>query len=274
MAFEVFIPVTLVEGGDNRDRKSPSVIYIHVQSEVLKCVLRENKRAGEEMSWGRGRGPTGVCNDGWWWALPAQGGSRGAQEKQAIPSPSSVSPFPWEQLALPCSGLTFLLWNAPVLQSQNPAFLPWNAPFLQSQNPAFLPLNAPVLQTQNPAFVPWNVPVLQNPFLVLLLGKEGGQDREQGWATEQRENSESPKGFNWITTHSSLLQMAIYPWSHSRLTNASFADLHWWWFVWRCRISSFKYALIEQNYFWKHCICLDKGSLVFALCKVSWYQYK
>lgn len=34
------------------------------------------------------------------------------------------------------------------------------------------------------------------------------------------------------------------------------------------RISSFKHALIEQNYFWKHCICLDKGSLVFALCSV------
>lgn len=71
-----------------------------------------------------------------------------------------------------------------------------------------------------------------------------------------------------------VLQMAIYPWSHSRLMNASFADLHWWWFVWRCRISSFKYALIEQNYFWKHCICLDKGSFIFALCKVSWCNCK
>lgn len=80
--------------------------------------------------------------------------------------------------------------------------------------------------------------------------------------------------FSGVRGLQNVLQMAIYPWSHSRLMNASFADLHWWWFVWRCRISSFKYALIEQNYFWKHCICLDKGSLVFALCKVSWYNCK
>lgn len=51
MAFEVFIPPTLVEGRGTRDRKSPSVICIHAQLEVLKFELKKNKRAGEEMKW-------------------------------------------------------------------------------------------------------------------------------------------------------------------------------------------------------------------------------
>lgn len=51
VAFELFIAPTLVEGRDNRDRKSPGVIYIPVRFEVLKFGLKSNKRAGEKMNW-------------------------------------------------------------------------------------------------------------------------------------------------------------------------------------------------------------------------------
>lgn len=59
VAFEVFIPVTLVEGRDNRDRKLPNAIYIRVQSEALKLVLKKTRGQGRKFTECRGKGSTG-----------------------------------------------------------------------------------------------------------------------------------------------------------------------------------------------------------------------
>lgn len=57
-ALEVFIPLTLAEGRDNRDRKSPNVVYICVQFEVLKFVLKKTRGQVRKFTEGRGKGST------------------------------------------------------------------------------------------------------------------------------------------------------------------------------------------------------------------------
>lgn len=57
-ALEVFIPLTLAEGRDNRDRKSPNVVYICPRFEVLKFVLKKTRGQVRKFTEGRGKGST------------------------------------------------------------------------------------------------------------------------------------------------------------------------------------------------------------------------
>lgn len=99
VAFEVFTPLTLIEERHNRDRKSPHVICIRVQFEVLKFVLKETRGQVRKLTEAEGRDPLEFVMMGWWWALSAHGGEQRRQHR--VRSRKTDNSFPFLFLSFP-----------------------------------------------------------------------------------------------------------------------------------------------------------------------------